>query len=152
MHLPGHNPSGFQRPSDILGGTAVSSFEPVSRGLIHSTAYELRNRTSHLDMSSPTHPPDGEHERVRQSLLSAVEADNVELVGQLFATNCLQAGDATGALGHASTRPAVMRCLLMHGANPKGFDRIERVRSAEVLRLLVEFGYNIRPAGHLIIQ
>jgi hypothetical protein len=103
-------------------------------------------------MSSLSYPPDGENERVRQSLFSAIAADNVELVGQLFASNSLQAGDATRALRRASTHPAVLRCLLMHGADPKAFDRIEWVRSAEVLRLLVEFGYDIRPTGHLIIQ
>ena len=116
------------------------------------TTSEFRNRTSNLDMSSLTCPSDGENERIRQSLFSAVEADNVELVGQRFASNFLQAGDATRALRRASTRPAVLRRLLMHGADPKAFNHIEWVRSAEVLRLLVEFGYDIRPTGHLIIQ
>jgi hypothetical protein len=88
----------------------------------------------------------------RQQLLSAVEEDNVELIGQLFATTCFQAGDATRALGHALTRPADIRCLLRHGADAKSFDDIEQVRSAEVLRVLVEFGYDIRPTGHLVIQ
>jgi hypothetical protein len=40
----------------------------------------------------------------------------------------------------------------MHGADPKAFGRMEWVRSAEVLRLFVEFGYDIRETGHLIIQ
>lgn len=103
-------------------------------------------------MSSPRYPSDSEAEHLRKRLFSAVEADNVELVGQLFVTNSLQAGDATRALDYAATCPAVMRCLLMHGADPKAFNDIEWVRSAEVLRLLVEFGYDIRPTGHLIIQ
>ena len=83
---------------------------------------------------------------------SAVKGDNVESIDQLFATTCLQAGDATRALRHALTRPAIIRCLLRHGADAKAFDDIERVRFAEVLRVLVEFGYDIRPTGHLIIQ
>ena len=88
----------------------------------------------------------------RRQLFSAVEEDNVELIGQLFATTCFQAGDATRALGHALTCPAVIRCLLRHGADAKAFDDIERVRSAELIRVLVEFGYDITPTGHLIIQ
>lgn len=76
----------------------------------------------------------------RRQLFSAVEEDDVELIGQLFATTCFQEGDATQALGHALTRPAVIRCLLKHGADAKAFDDIERVRSAEVLRVLVELG------------
>ena len=94
----------------------------------------------------------GENERVRRLLFSAVEEDNVERVNQLFATISFEAGDATRALGHALTSPAVMRCLLMHGADAKAFDEIEKVRSAEILRILVEFGYDIRSTGHLIIQ
>jgi hypothetical protein len=103
-------------------------------------------------MSKQTYSRGGENEDLRQTLFSAVEENNVQRVSQLFATTSLQADDATRALGHASTRPAVLRCLLMHGADPKAFGRIERVRSAEVLRLLVEFGYDIRLTGHLIIQ
>lgn len=94
----------------------------------------------------------GESEDVRQRLLSAVERDDVERVNGLLATTSLQAGHATRALNHASTRPAVMRCLLMHGADSRAFERIEWVRSAEVLQLLVESGYDIRETGHLIIQ
>lgn len=45
-----------------------------------------------------------------------------------------------------------MRSLRVHGADSKAFDDIEEIRSAEVLRLLVEFGYDIGPTGHLIIH
>lgn len=103
-------------------------------------------------MSGQTSRPRGEIERVRHSLFSAVEEDNVERVNQLSATTSLQAADATRALYHALTGPAVMRCLHLHGADAKAFDQIEKVRSAELLKLLVEFGYDIRPVGHLIIQ
>lgn len=68
-------------------------------------------------MSSPTYPPDGAVEHLRQSFFSAGEMDNVEQVDWLFATTFLQADNATQALDHASTFPAVMRCLLMHGAD-----------------------------------
>jgi hypothetical protein len=103
-------------------------------------------------MPGQTSPPGDEIERLRQTLFSAVEEDNVERVNQLFATTSLQAGDATRALDHALDSPAVIRCLLLHGADAKAYDQIEDVRSAELLRLLVEFGYDIRPTGYLIIQ
>lgn len=94
----------------------------------------------------------GENERARRILFSAVEEDNVERVSQAFATTSFEAGDATRALGRALNSPAVIRCLLMHGADAKAFDEIEEVRCAEILKILVEFGYDIRPTGHLIIQ
>ena len=131
---------------------SVATLEPVSRGRIDLTAPDSRNCTSDLDMSGRTTRPRGEIERVQHSLFSAVEEDNVERVSQLFATTSLQAADATRALDHALTGPAVMRCLLLHGADAKAYDQIEGVRSAELFKLLVEFGYDIRPTGHLIIQ
>ena len=83
-------------------------------------------------MPGQRHHPRGENERVRHFFFSAVEEDNVERVSQVFATTSFEAGDVTRALGHALTSPAVMRCLLMHGADAKAFDEIEEVRSAEI--------------------
>ena len=103
-------------------------------------------------MSGLTSRPGCEDENLRQTLFSAVKHDNVDQVSQLLATTSLQAGDATEALNRALTSTAVMRCLLLHGADAKAYDQIENVRSAEILRLLVEFGYDIKPTGHLIIQ
>ena len=103
-------------------------------------------------MSDPTSPPCGENEELRRTLFSAIKHDNVDRVSQLLATSSLQAGDATEALKRALTSTAVMRCLLLHGADAKAYDQIENVRSAEILRLLVEFGYEIKLTGHLIIQ
>ena len=103
-------------------------------------------------MSGQTYPPDNENELARQRLILAVKEDNVERLSQLFTTTSLKVDDATRALGHALNNPAVMQCLLVHGADPRVFDKIERVRSAEVLRLLVDFGYDIATTGHLIIQ
>lgn len=42
-----------------------------------------------------------------------------------------------------------MHFLLMHGADPKAFDDIEEIGSVGILKLLVEFGYDIRPTSHL---
>lgn len=99
-------------------------------------------------MSSHTSFRGGECKDIRQRLFVAVEEGNVELVDRPFATTSLQVSDATQALGHALPRPAVMHFLLMHSADPKAFDDIEDIRSDGNLKLLVEFGYEIRPSAH----
>lgn len=105
-------------------------------------------------MSSQTHTDGEDIERARQELFSAVDADDSERVRQLFATTSLQASDATEALDNVTPckQLDLTRCLLEHGALPSAYLGFNHVRSLSVLKLFVEFGYDIASTGHLIIQ
>ena len=103
-------------------------------------------------MSGSTDVQGGQSVQAEHDFFAAVEAGNIVRVRQLLATATLQASDLTEALDYASPHLELMRCLLEHGADASAAPNVEDIRSLGVLKLLVEFEYDIRSTGHLFIQ
>lgn len=84
-------------------------------------------------------------------LRTACISQDVRCIQELFATGRADSELATGVLERVISRPVAVRCLLQHGADasnisPKG------IRSAEVLRLLTESGWDVKAWGYSLLQ
>ena len=84
-------------------------------------------------------------------LRAARIAGNVSKIHELFAAGLADADDATTELEDSLDDPIMLRCLLELGAYVHTVD-MTRVDSGEALKVLAEFGYDIRSQGHLILQ
>jgi hypothetical protein len=53
-----------------------------------------------------------------------------------------------------ATRPSLplMRCLLEHGAEFASYVRVKSPPSLDVVKLFVEFGYDVKAEGHKMLQ
>jgi hypothetical protein len=104
--------------------------------------------------------PDDDNEdfhRRQQELEDACVAGDVIRIRQLFFDAELDAAEASSLLLSSEGYPlATLRCLLELGADPEHFipwgAADEQIQSLEVMELLVEFGYDVKSRGHLILQ
>ncbi|KJY00693.1 hypothetical protein TI39_contig316g00002 [Zymoseptoria brevis] len=72
-------------------------------------------------------------------------------VRQLFTSGRLDAWDASAELKHTPRDPQILRCLLENGADAKGVN-FRRINSGEILRVLAEFGFDIKTKCHLVLH
>lgn len=93
------------------------------------------------------------YDHARQELILAACAHDKSRVRELFETTPLGADDATRYLVWAAPDLQMMRFLLERGADANSFStRIVYYGSLDVLRLLAEFGYDVKSKGHKILQ
>jgi hypothetical protein len=94
--------------------------------------------------------PDSE---VRSDLRSACKANDVQRVAELLNGNSVTAADATECLDETTQHLPLMRLLLEHGADPAACATTRCMgESIELVKLLVEFGYDIKKNGHWVLQ
>jgi hypothetical protein len=84
-------------------------------------------------------------------LKEACKANDVARVRELFATRPLNANDATICSATISPVP-LMRCLLEHGADIARCLRVDPPSSLDMVKLFVEFGYNVKAEGYKMLQ
>jgi hypothetical protein len=104
--------------------------------------------------------PDNDDEdfhRLRWELDDACLAGDVPRVRQLFVDADFDATDATDTLRSSKGVPlATIRCLLELGAEVDQFvpwaASDGEIQSLEAMELMVEFGYDVKSKGHLILQ
>jgi hypothetical protein len=88
-----------------------------------------------------------------RELRFACKANDSLRVRELLDNSCITAEDATACLEDAHSNLSLMRLLLEHGADPAVFARRHYMsRSFDLVKLLVEFGYDISINGHLVLQ
>jgi hypothetical protein len=105
-------------------------------------------------------PPDDDNEdfhQLQRELEGACLIGDVARVRQLFTDASLEPADATDTLATYEGYPlATIRFLLELGANPEQFVPwgawYGQIQSLEMMELLVEFGYDVKPKGHLVLQ
>jgi hypothetical protein len=104
--------------------------------------------------------PDDQNEdfhRLQRELEAACSIGDAIRLRQLFADAELDASDATDALRSSEGYPlTTIRCLLELGADvdtfvPWGASR-GQIQSLEAMELLVEFGYDVKSKGHIVLQ
>lgn len=88
-----------------------------------------------------------------EELELACRKEDIARIRELFRTTPLNAQDATALLRNAlPDRIALIRCLLEHGADPNTAFLSEDLRDLDVLKLLTQFGFDIRSQGHVFLQ
>lgn len=85
-----------------------------------------------------------------QELQSACKAKDTLRVSALLRENFVKATDASACLPRAWPHVEAMRLLLEHGADHNVCATVWCMNG--VVKLLVEFGNDIRITGHLILQ
>lgn len=96
---------------------------------------------------------DEQDSAIRAELRSACQANDSQRVDELFRRGTVSAADATACLEHATKDLPSMRILLENGADSVQIASIKYMsRSFELVKLLVEFGYDISANGHCILQ
>jgi len=95
--------------------------------------------------------------RHQRELEDACLTGDVSRMRQLFADAELDGADASSLLISSEGYPlATLRCLLELGADVERFvpwgASDGQIQSAEVMELLIEFGYDVESKGHLILQ
>lgn len=90
---------------------------------------------------------------IREQLRSACQLKDYNLVRQLLDNPSATAADATACLQDSYKDLSLVRILLEHGADPAVCAQIRYMRgSIELVKLLVEFGYDVSINGHCILQ
>lgn len=90
---------------------------------------------------------------VRGELRSACKADNIQRVAELLDNSSITAADATACLEETWQNLPLMRLLLEHGADPATCATTRCMRkSIGLIKLLVEFGCDIKGTGHWVLQ
>jgi hypothetical protein len=100
---------------------------------------------------SPESEPESE---VVRALRKVCEEDDSRRVVDLLAGGSVTAADATACLKRSwRLKVPVMRLLLEHGADPAACGTTRYMqKSLELMKLLVEFGYDIKINGHWVLQ
>jgi hypothetical protein len=94
--------------------------------------------------------PDSE---VRGELRSACDAGDIQRVAELIDSGSITAADATAGLEDTCDNLPLMRLLLENGANPAVCATTRCMgESIELVKLLVEFGCDIKGTGHWVLQ
>jgi hypothetical protein len=103
-------------------------------------------------MNSIEEEPDSQ---VRGELRSACKykAEDMQRVAELLDSGSATAADATACLEEACHNLPLMRLLLERGADPAACaTECHMGESIELIKLLVEFGHDIKTNGHWILQ
>lgn len=109
-----------------------------------------RTKPGYQHLRRPARVPDSDATR---ELRSACKAEDVDRVRELFDNGTVAAVNATLCLKETLENLPLMRLLLEHGADPSVCARICYMkRSFDLIKLLVEFGYDIKINGHCILQ
>jgi hypothetical protein len=88
-----------------------------------------------------------------EELELACRKQDIARIHELFRTTPLNDRDATNLLRNSlPDRITLMRCLLEHGADPNTAFFSEDLRNLDALKLLTEFGFDIKSQGHLFLQ
>ena len=90
---------------------------------------------------------------VRGELRSVCQTNDSQRVGELLQRGIVSATDATACLESTLQHLPLMRMLLEHGADPAHIASTRYMSlSFDLVKLLVEFGYEISANGHCILQ
>jgi hypothetical protein len=84
-------------------------------------------------------------------LKRACKDNDVARVHELFTTRSLDHEDATSCTYEMSNLP-LMRCLLEHGADLRWYLEKHAPPSLDMIKLFVEFGYDVKSEGRKILQ
>jgi hypothetical protein len=84
-------------------------------------------------------------------LQRACKENDIARVHELFTTRSLDHEDATHCTFRTS-EPSLMRCLLEHGADLRWYLEKHAPPSLDMIKLFVEFGYDVKSEGHKILQ
>ena len=126
------------------GNTAVSN-TPATELVIPLTVYLAQTK------------PPWSRPAVRKLLPShsdleqACAVNDIRRVCELFANERLDGDYATRCRLHVKTLE-MMRCLLEHGADASRCMFGSSPKSLDVVKLCVEFGYDVKAEGHKILQ
>lgn len=94
-----------------------------------------------------------ETDSIRKQLQFACRAKDYNHIRQLLDNSSATAADATACLQDSYKDLSLVRVLLEHGADPAVCAQTSYMRdSMELVKLLVEFGYDISTNGHCILQ
>lgn len=83
---------------------------------------------------------------------AACKANDIARVRELFATGRLNDNDATNCSFTTSLSLPIMRCLLKHGADIARYLLVKSPPSLDMVKLFVEFGYDVKAEGHKMLQ
>jgi hypothetical protein len=90
---------------------------------------------------------------VRGELRSVCKTNDSQRAGELLQRGTVSAADATACLVNTTQDLSLMRMLLEYGADPAHIASTKYMRrSFELVKLLVEFGYDISANRHCILQ
>ena len=87
----------------------------------------------------------------QRELERACKENDIARVHELFATRALDQNDATACTFRVSDL-SLMRCLLEHGADLRWYLKKNAPPSLDMIKLFVEFGYDVKVEGHKILQ
>lgn len=91
------------------------------------------------------------HVQPDPDLQQACETKDIPRVRELFAVESLGNEYATKySCGVESFD--LMRCLLEHGADIETYMCLQSPKSPDMVKLFVEFGYDVKAEGHKILQ
>lgn len=86
----------------------------------------------------------------QRELEAACRTNDKERVRELFATRLFNNNDATNCSFTTSPSLPLMRCLLEHGAVLAKL--VKSPPSLDMVKLFVEFGYDVEAEGHKMLQ
>lgn len=95
--------------------------------------------------------PQREHSQPHPDLTQACEAKDIPRVRELFAVESLGNEYAT-KYSRGMESLDLMRCLLEHGADIETYMCQQSPKSLDMVKLFVEFGYDVKAEGHRILQ
>lgn len=106
-----------------------------------------------LDVKVESHKPVDPASAAVHELRLACEANDSRRVRELLENDSITATDATACLESTHRNLPLMRLLLEHGADPAVCAKARYMRdSFDLIKLLVEFGYDIGMNGHFVLQ
>jgi hypothetical protein len=88
----------------------------------------------------------------QRELEAACKTNDIAHVRELLATRPLNNNDATNCSLTGSPSLPLMRFLLEHGADLARYLLVDSPPSLDMVKLLVEFGYDVEAEGHKMLQ